>query len=57
MTEHNDFIIIVEVSEAASGGLLEEKAIFKNFAIFTGKHLCWSFFLKKCRSTSGLQLY
>ena len=22
-----------------------EKAVFKHFSIFTGKHLCWSFFL------------
>ena len=26
-----------------------EKAVLKNFSIFTGKHLCWSFFfLKAC---------
>ena len=23
------------------------KAVFKHFAIFTGKHLCWSLFLIK----------
>ena len=28
--------------------------VLKNFAIFTGKHLCWSLFLIK---PSGLQLY
>ena len=28
-----------------------EKAVLKNFAIFTGKHLCWSLLLKEC----GLQ--
>ena len=22
-------------------------SVFKNFVIFTGKHLCWSFFIKK----------
>ena len=24
-----------------------KKAVFRNFAIFTGKHLCWSLFFKK----------
>ena len=24
-----------------------KKVVFKNFAVFTGKHLCWSLFLKK----------
>ena len=27
-----------------------KKAIFKTFAIFTGKHLCWSLFLKTLQS-------
>ena len=28
-----------------------EKDVFKNFAIFTGKHLYWSFFKKKLQET------
>ena len=36
--------------------VLCKKIVFKNFAIFTGKHLCWSLFLIKLQ-TSGLQLY
>ena len=31
-------------------------AVFKNFAIFTRKHLCWVLFFINCRS-SGLQSY
>ena len=27
--------------------MFEKKAVLKDFAIFTGKHLCWSFFLIK----------
>ena len=30
--------------------VLYKKAIVKSFAIFTGKHLCWSFFLMKLQS-------
>ena len=26
------------------------KAVFKNFAIFTGKHLCWNLFLTKLQT-------
>ena len=34
-------------------------AVLKNFAIFTGKHLCWSLFLIKfqAKRPEGLQLY
>ena len=30
-----------------------KKAILKNFAILTGKHLCWSLFLIKLRALIG----
>ena len=30
--------------KAATGGVLK-KTVLKNFALFTGKHLCWSIFL------------
>ena len=30
-----------------------KKTVLKNFAIFTGKHLCWSLFLNK---VTGLQV-
>ena len=29
------------------------KAVLKNFAIFTGKHLCWSFCLIKLQLQTG----
>ena len=32
--------------------VLYKEAVLKNFAIFTGKHLCWSLFLNK---NAGLQ--
>ena len=31
----------------AATGVLKTKIVLKNFAIFTGKHLCWSVFLIK----------
>ena len=31
--------------------------LLKSFANFTGKHLCWSLFLKKNLQAQGLQLY
>ena len=36
----------VLIPEAATRGVIE-KVVIKNFAIFTGKHLCWSLFLKE----------
>ena len=33
-----------------------KKAVFKNFAVFTGKHLCWSLFLKKLHNLSKYKL-
>ena len=33
--------------EVATRGVLWKKAVLKNFAIFTGKHLCWSLFFNK----------
>ena len=33
-------------SESATGGIYK-KTVLKNFAKFTGKHLCWSFFFNK----------
>ena len=33
--------------EAVAGGVLLKKAVLKDFAIFTGKHLHWSLFFKK----------
>ena len=38
---------ISQGTEAASGGVLQKKGVLKNFAIFTGKFLCWSLFLIK----------
>ena len=34
------------LSEAATGGVLYRQGVFKNFAKFTGKHLCQSLFYK-----------
>ena len=39
--------LIQQISEAATGGVLERKAVLKNFAIFTEKHLYWSLFVIK----------
>ena len=36
--------------EAATGGFFIKKAALKNFAIFTGKQLCWSLFLIKLQA-------
>ena len=36
----------VLIPEAATRDVIE-KVVIKNFAIFTGKHLCWSLFLKE----------
>ena len=33
--------------EAVAGGVLLKKAVLKDFAIFTGKHLHWTLFFKK----------
>ena len=44
------------VSEAATRGVLWKKGVLRNFAKFTGKHLCRSLFLIKLQA-SGLQLY
>ena len=32
--------------EVATGGVLLKKGVLKNFAIFTGKHLCWESLFK-----------
>ena len=33
--------------------VFHKKAILKNFAIFTGKHLCWNLFFDKNASLQG----
>ena len=35
-------IIVKDFHEEATGQVLYKKVVLKNFAIFTGKHLCWS---------------
>ena len=42
MTRNKDFlcVVLVQISEACAGAVLWNKAVFKNFAIFTGKHVC-----------------
>ena len=42
--------LITLISEAATGGVVLTKAVRKNFAIFTEKHLCWSLFLIKLQA-------
>ena len=39
------FVLFYHLPEAANVGVTQ-KAVFKHFAIFTGKHLCWSLLLK-----------
>ena len=38
------YIYKVTATEAANGGVLQKKGVPKNFAKFTGKHLCQSLF-------------
>ena len=38
------------VSQKQPPEVFYKKAVFKNFAIFTGKHLCWSLFLIKLQA-------
>ena len=40
-----DYSCMQKQTDAAAGGVL------KSFAIFTGKHLCWSLFFKKRLNT------
>ena len=55
---HHHFSMIIEkllgilfnVLEVAIRSVLSKKANFKNFAIFTGKHLCWSLSLIKLQA-------
>ena len=55
---HHHFSMIIEklleilfnVLEAAITSVLSRKANLKNFAIFTGKHLCWILFLIKLQA-------
>ena len=41
---------IVRNSKAAIGGVFLKKAVLKNSAVFTGKHLCLSLFLTKLQA-------
>ena len=45
----NCFAKILGYPEAATGGVLYKKGVLKNFANFTGKHLCQSLFFNKVR--------
>ena len=36
-----DFFAELAVPKAATGGVLWKKNVLKNFANFTGEHLCW----------------
>ena len=42
--------LITLISEAATGAVVLKKAVRKNFAIFTEKHLRWSLFLIKLQA-------
>ena len=41
------FYILGKKTEPATGGILQEKATFKNFEKFTGNHLCWNIFFNE----------
>ena len=41
----NGFLITFEKMQKQPPEVFYKKAILENFAILTGKHLCWSFFL------------
>ena len=40
---------VVRTEEAVTGSALK-KGVYENFAIFKGKHPCWSIFLKKLQT-------
>ena len=42
-------------SQKQPTGVLYKKIVPKNFAKFTGKHLCWSTFLISCRDATSLK--
>ena len=41
---------LLHYTESAIRGVLEKKDVLKNFAHFTGKHLCWNLFLIKLQA-------
>ena len=45
----------ISYSEAATVVVLKKKGVPKHFAIFTGKHLCWSLFFIKRRPATLLK--
>ena len=44
---------ILTVRSSCSQIFIKISVLKKNLAIFTGKHLCWSLFLRSCRSWSS----
>ena len=44
------FYISIMKPEAATGGVLSQKAVLKNFATFIGKHLCLESLFNKVAS-------
>ena len=46
-----------QLTKAATGVILWKKGVFKNFANFTGKQLCWGLFLIKFYRTSFKNTY
>ena len=41
----------------ATGGFLQKKLFFRTFAIFTGRHLCRSHFLRKLRASIRAHMF
>ena len=46
------YVIIVETFMKQPRGVFYKKIVLKSFAIFIGKHLCWSLFLIKLMTFS-----
>ena len=55
----SDYIFLVFYQQKQPPEVFCKKVALKNFAIFTGKHLCWNLFLIKLQAfrSPGLKLY
>ena len=51
------FLATVYINLRSSAEVFCKKSVLKNFANFTGKHLCWNLLLSKLQALQALQLY
>ena len=43
----NLYVVLQPATRSSRSQMFFKKAVFKNFAIFTGKHMCWILFVTK----------